>query len=113
MSAAFTSTSLGSTSARSATDDNATIPVIAASRRNSVRLDAGRAVSLRADCARVLQVRQGKVWITRDATVRRATEDVVLGCGEAMRLSAGDRIVLEPWDANGATYTWDIASAAA
>lgn len=113
MSVAITSPSLGSASAsRSATDDNTATAAIAASRRNSIRLDAGRATSLRADCARLLQVRQGKVWVTRDATVRLATEDVVLGCGESMRVAAGDRIVLEPWDRNGATYSWDIASPA-
>lgn len=113
MSVAITSPSLGSASAsRSATDDNTATAAIAASRRNSIRLDAGRATSLRADCARLLQVRQGRVWVTRDATVRLATEDVVLGCGESMRVAAGDRIVLEPWDHNGATYSWDIASPA-
>lgn len=111
MSVAITSPSLGSASAScSATDDNADTAVIAASRRNAIRLDAGHAASLRADCARLLQVRQGKVWVTRDATARMATEDIVLGCGESMTVAAGDRIVLEPWDRNGATYSWDIAS---
>ncbi len=113
MSAAFTSPLPGSASvsaSRSAADDSF---VIAASRRNFVQLEAGRATSLRADCARLLQVRQGKVWVTRDATASTATEDVVLGCGESMRIAAGDRIVLEPWDSNGVTYSWDIASPAA
>jgi hypothetical protein len=116
MSVAITSPSLGSASAsRSAADGQTTDAAstgIAASRRNTVRLDAGRATSLRADCARLLQVRQGKVWVTRDATVKTATEDIVLGCGESLRVAAGDRIVLEPWDRNGATYSWDIASPA-
>ena len=104
MSVACTSPSLVSAS-RSATGD----AVVVASRRPAVHLPAGRAASLRADVARVVQVRQGRVWLTRDATVSRATEDVVLRAGESMSVAAGDRIVLEPWDANGATYTWDVA----
>ncbi len=109
MSAAFTSPSPGSATvpaSGSATDDAS---VIAASRRNSVHLEGGRAISLRAGSARLLQVRQGKMWVTRDATASMATEDVVLGCGESMRIAAGERIVLEPWDSSGATYSWNIA----
>ncbi|MGI4778005.1 MAG: DUF2917 domain-containing protein [Janthinobacterium lividum] len=109
MSVACNSPSLVSVS-RSATEDAA---VIAASRRNVVHLQAGHAASLRAECARILQVSQGKLWITPDATARRATEDVVLGVGQSLRVAAGDRIVIEPWDAGGATYMWNIASTSA
>lgn len=109
MSVACNSPSLVSVS-RSATEDTV---VIAASRRNAMHLQSGRATSLRADCARILQVSQGRVWITPDATVRRATQDVVLGAGQSMCVAAGDRIVIEPWDAGGATFTWNIASASA
>lgn len=87
--------------------------VVAASRRNAVHLPSGQAASLRADCARILQVNQGRVWVTRDATARSATEDMVLGVGQSMHVASGDRIVLEPWDAGGATYTWNAASAPA
>lgn len=106
MSAAITSSPLGSAS-RSSTEAPA---VLAASRRNAIQMEGGQAISLRADCARLLVVRQGRVWVTRDATVRRATEDLVLRCGESMHVAAGERIVMEPWDAGGATCSWDVAS---
>ena len=95
---------------RSAADDSA---VIAASRHSAVHLAPGCATSLRAECARILQVRRGRMWITRDATACSATEDVVLGAGESMYVAAGQRIVLEPWDAGGASFAWRIASASA
>lgn len=79
----------------------------AAVRRGAWQLDHGQAISLKASGTSVLRVRQGRVWVTRDADARRASEDLVLGPGETLTLASGERIVMEPWDGYGATYTWD------
>ena len=56
-------------------------------------------------------MRQGRVWVTRDATDQWGSEDLVLAPGETLRVDAGERIVMEPWDSHGATYSWDVATA--
>lgn len=78
-------------------------------RRGAWQLAAGQAMSLRAQSDSVLKVRQGRVWVTRDATAQWGSEDLVLGPGESLRLAKGERLVMEPWDGFGATYTWDAA----
>jgi len=103
MSAVCTSPSLSSaTLARPA----AVPPAV---RRGAWQLDPGHAMSLKAASASVLRVRQGRVWVTRDATAHAGSEDIVLAPGESLAVSAGERIVMEPWDGNGATYSWDAA----
>lgn len=104
MSAACTTSSLPSLSIPAQT---AAVPP--AVRRGAWQLAAGQAITLKAPAAAVLRVRQGRVWITCDATNDKGSEDIVLAPGEAMRLVAGQRIVMEPWDGYGATYTWDAA----
>lgn len=84
----------------------------AAARRGAWQLAAGQATSLRATQASLLRIRQGRVWVTRDASALHASEDLVLAPGESLAVAAGDRIVMEPWDGFGATYTWDRVSAA-
>ncbi len=79
-------------------------------RRGAWQLGAGEATSLKASEASVLRIRQGRLWITRDATLEQPSEDLVLGPGESLRVAAGERIVMEPWDGFGATYTWDAES---
>lgn len=78
-------------------------------RRGARQLAAGQAISLKAAAASLLRVRQGRVWVTRDATARWGSEDLVLAPGESLEVAAGQRIVMEPWDRHGATYTWDAA----
>ena len=78
-------------------------------RRGAWQLEAGHAITLRASRPTLLKVRQGRVWITRDATAHWGSEDLVLGPGESLTLGKGDRLVMEPWDGFGATYTWDAA----
>ena len=73
------------------------------------QLASGRAASLRAEAAGVLRVTRGRLWVTRDATRRRATEDLVLAPGDTLALVAGERVVMEPWDVQGAAYAWDAA----
>jgi Protein of unknown function (DUF2917) len=81
-------------------------------RRGAWQLDAGHAMSLKASSASILRIRQGRVWVTRDATAHAGSEDLVLAPGESLAVAAGERIVMEPWDALGATYSWDDVSAA-
>ncbi len=85
------------------------VAVPPAVRRDAWQLAAGQAVSLRASSASVLRVRRGRVWVTRDATARWGSEDVVLAPGESLEVAAGQRIVMEPWDSHGASYCWDAA----
>jgi hypothetical protein len=82
-------------------------------RRGAWRLEAGQAMSLKASSASLLVIRQGRVWVTRDATSHRGSEDIVLAPGESLAVAAGERIVMEPWDGHGVTYNWDLAQAAA
>jgi hypothetical protein len=107
MSAVYTSTSPSSI----ALGRPATVP--AAVRRGAWQLEAGHAMSLRASSASVLRVRQGRVWVTRDATADWGSEDLVLAPGESLTVAAGQRIVMEPWDGNGATYSWDAVESPA
>ena len=54
-------------------------------RRGAWQLAAGQAMSLRAQSDSVLKVRQGRVWVTRDATAQWGSEDLALGPGELRR----------------------------
>lgn len=103
MSAACTTTSVSSLAlpARAA----AVPPAV---RRGAWQLAAGQATTLKAARASVLRIRQGRLWITRDATAQWGSEDLVLGPGESLTVQAGQRIVMEPWDGYGATYSWDV-----
>lgn len=86
------------------------VAVPPAVRRGAWQLEAGQAITLKAARPSVLRVRQGRVWVTRDATDHWGSEDLVLAPGESMTVDAGQRIVMEPWDRFGATYTWDEAA---
>lgn len=77
-------------------------------RRGAWQLAAGQATTLKAARTSVLRIRQGRLWITRDATATWGSEDLVLGPGESLTVQAGQRIVMEPWDGYGATYSWDV-----
>jgi hypothetical protein len=104
MSAVYTSPSLPSFAPTGA----AQVPP--AVRRGAWQLEAGHAMSLKASAPSVLRIRQGRVWITRDATAHWGSEDLVLAPGESLKVAAGERIVMEPWDGLGATYSWDDAA---
>jgi hypothetical protein len=75
-------------------------------RETATHLAGGQAASLRADATRVLRVQQGRLWLTRDATAGHGSEDVVLAPGDTFTVGTGERIVVEPWDAQGATFVW-------
>lgn len=76
-------------------------------RRGSWQLAPGQATTLHAREAHVLSVRQGRLWVTLDATATWGSEDLVLGPGEKLSVPAGQRLVMEPWDSWGATWSWD------
>jgi uncharacterized protein (DUF2345 family) len=78
-------------------------------RRGAWQIAPGEAMSLKARSASILKVKQGRVWITPDATSAAPSEDLVLAPGESMTVAAGQRIVMEAWDGYGATYSWDPA----
>ncbi|MBT2322197.1 DUF2917 domain-containing protein [Variovorax paradoxus] len=103
MSAVCTATSTFPSSAQAARP--AAVPP--AVRRGAWQLAAGQATSLKAGSASILRIRQGRVWVTRDATDVWGSEDLVLAPGETLAVAAGERIVMEPWDGHGATYSWD------
>lgn len=87
----------------------ATAVVPPAVRRGAWQLAAGQATTLHAQSAHVLSVRQGRLWVTMDATATWGSEDLVLGPGERLQVPAGQRLVMEPWDGFGATWSWDRA----
>lgn len=76
-------------------------------RRGAWQLEAGQAMTLKAATDSLLRIRQGRIWVTRDATAHRGSEDLVLAPGEALAVAAGQRLVMEAWDDHGATYSWD------
>ena len=78
-------------------------------RRGAWQLQAGQAATLQAREAHVLSVRQGRLWVTLDATASWGSEDLVIGPGERLQVPAGQRLVMEPWDSFGATWSWDPA----
>jgi len=88
---------------------NAAAAVPPAVRRGAWQIAPGEATSLKAQTASVLRVRQGRIWVTPDATLEAPSEDLVLAPGESLQVAAGQRIVMEAWDGYGATYTWDAA----
>ncbi|MDP9898396.1 DUF2917 domain-containing protein [Variovorax ginsengisoli] len=79
-------------------------------RNGAWRIEFGDAMTLRATSASILRVRQGRIWVTCDATATWGSEDLVLAPGESLRVAAGQRLVLEPWDGYGATCSWDVAT---
>ncbi|RQO61022.1 hypothetical protein DBV14_05800 [Variovorax sp. KBW07] len=86
-----------------------TAAVPPAVRRGAWQIAPGEAMSLKARTNSVLRVKQGRVWITPDATLKNPSEDLVLAPGESLAVAAGQRIVMEAWDGYGATYAWDAA----
>ena len=81
-------------------------------RRGAWQIAAGQAMTLKARSESVLRVRQGRLWVTRDATASWGSEDLVLAPGESLVVAAGQKLVMEPWDSFGATYSWDASAGA-
>ncbi len=71
------------------------------------RLDAARAVTLRPREDGVLRIAHGRIWVTFDGPhggPPDAQGDHVLGAGDRVRVTAGQRVVLESWDRGQPAY---------
>jgi len=81
------------------------------------KLARGRAVTLRPATDGILRIAHGRVWATVDGPHGRAPDDSgdhVLQAGRSMYVRAGQRVVIEPWNASGASYfAWDPVYATA
>jgi hypothetical protein len=75
------------------------------------KLARGRAVTLRPTSDGILRIAHGRVWATVDGphgTGPGDSGDHVLEVGRSMYLRAGQRVVIEAWNRNGASYfAWD------
>ena len=75
------------------------------------KLTAGTALSLHPRQRGVLEVAQGRVWLTASGSA-----DYVLLAGERWVVEAGQHVVLEAWSPAGAAsepvaFRWDVAAA--
>jgi hypothetical protein len=81
------------------------------------KLVRGRAVTLRPATDGILRIAHGRVWATVDGPHGRAPDDSgdhVLQAGRSMYVRAGQRVVIEAWNASGASYfAWDPVHATA
>jgi hypothetical protein len=75
------------------------------------KLARGRAVTLRPNTDGVLRVAHGRVWATLDGPhggTPSEAGDHILQVGRSMYVRAGQRVVIEAWNASGASYfAWD------
>jgi hypothetical protein len=75
------------------------------------KLARGRAITLRPRTDGILRVAHGQVWATVDGPHGGTPTDAgdhVLQVGRSMFLRAGQRVVIEAWNASGASYfAWD------
>ena len=80
-------------------------------RRGAWQLDAGHAMSLKALPARA-SCGSGRAGSGSPATPPRhpPAKTWCWHPGESLAVAAGERIVMEPWDGYGATYSWDAAA---
>lgn len=79
----------------------------------SWKLARGRAITLRPTADGIVRVAHGRVWATVEGPHGRTPDDAgdqILEVGEAMPVRAGQNVVMEAWNASGASYfTWDPA----
>lgn len=75
------------------------------------KLPRGRAVTLRPATDGILRIAHGRVWATLDGPHGGRpcdSGDRFLGVGRSMYVRAGQRVVIEAWNAGGASYfAWD------
>lgn len=87
----------------------------------SWKLDAGRAITLNPRERSVLEISQGRVWLSvgaRPGQPDQATEDIVLLQGQTLVIEPGQRVVMESWYLRGGApsavaFCWDSAPVAA
>jgi hypothetical protein len=75
------------------------------------KLPRGRAITLRPAADGILRIAHGRVWATVDGPhggTPCEAGDHFLEVGRSMFLRAGQRVVIEAWNATGASYfAWD------
>lgn len=75
------------------------------------KLARGRAITLRPTSDGILRVAHGRIWATVEGPHGRTPADAgdhVLEIGRSMYLRAGQSVVIEAWNAGGASYfAWD------
>lgn len=87
----------------------------------SWKLDAGRAITLNPRERSVLEISQGRVWLSvgaRRGQPDQATEDIVLLQGQTLVIEPGQQVVMESWYLRGGSpsavaFCWDSAPVAA
>jgi hypothetical protein len=81
------------------------------------KLARGRAVTLRPVTDGILRIAHGRVWATVEGPHGHTpcdSGDHVLQAGRSMFVRAGQRVVIEAWNASGASYfAWDPVFATA
>src|SRR3569623_2390493 len=77
----------------------------------SWKLARGRAVTLRPATVGIVRIALGRVWATVDGPHGGTPDtagDHILQVGRSLYVQAGQRVVLEAWNDNGASYfAWD------
>ena len=77
----------------------------------SWKLARGRAVTLRPATDGIVRIAHGRVWATVDGPHGGTPDtagDHILQVGRSLYVQAGQRVVLEAWNDNGASYfAWD------
>jgi hypothetical protein len=75
------------------------------------KLARGRAITLHPATDGILRVAHGRVWATTEGPHGRTPDDAgdhVLEVGRSMYIRARQRVVIEAWNASGASYfAWD------
>ncbi len=75
------------------------------------KLERGQALTLRPHGPGILRVARGQLWATREGPHGRTPTDSgdhVLQAGRAMLVRSGERVVIEAWQSDGASYfAWD------
>jgi hypothetical protein len=81
------------------------------------KLVPGRAITLRPVTDGILRIARGRVWATVDGPHGRTPDDSgdhVLQSGRSLYVRAGQRVVIEGWNADGAShFAWDPVCASA
>lgn len=83
----------------------------AARRAGCWTMKAGRALSLRPRHASILEIAQGRAWVTLHQDGREPQADWVLVPGSSLHVPAGAHVVMEPWEVAGEAqalaFRWD------
>ena len=83
------------------------------------KLAAGKALSLHPRAFGLLEITQGRVWLTMSGVLADwpgAPADIVLGAGEQLAIAPGQHVVMEPWEPDApcaeVSFRWDCVAAA-